>query len=265
MPRPAVGDLTDLSVMGSPGPVLMFSPKVVAPPSTGGGATMTEYVEAGYVTLGYVESESEDILPPGAEYVEAGYVDPGYVESEAAPVLPPVVVLDFDIDVGAPTLARHRTALASRHAVEMAYWGADSPWAPFDAQPLFAAWNHIGIYCWGREMPPEAIRAAVFRADNTLVDLGPVHFQSVPSGSFLLGSITDGRRPTGVAVVDNSTGWFFPLMDEIWLGMGAGSFVTVRGLWTAPVLTGTLGRIRVARGTVEFHYGDFRRDSGRKR
>lgn len=171
-----------------------------------------------------------------------------------------VVLVDIDIDVGPPGAARHRTPLASPNTLDLVYWPAGSPWSPFDAQPLFAVWNHMGIYVFGKRMPPEEIQAQVFSAEATLLSLSPITYAATPIGANLLGSVGSGQRPTGTATLRNNGEWNSRVESEIWMTMGAGSFLNIRGLFIVPRLVGSVGRITLSEDVVTISYGAFKRD-----
>jgi hypothetical protein len=114
----------------------------------------------------------------------------------------------------------------------------------------------MGIYCWGEAMPPEEVQALVWHADNTLLDAGSISFNSAPLHTDVLGAVSMGQRPTGTVRINDATGWFLERLDETWLTMGAGTFITVRGLWTQPILTGTVLELTFSDDSVEITYGD---------
>jgi hypothetical protein len=191
------------------------------------------------------------------DYVDDDYVD-DYIEDTGLVAAPTVV----DIDVGAPGQAKHRTALASENNLDAVYWSASSPWAPYDVQSIFAVWNHLGIYAFSKTILPESIQSAVFHCDTTLISVGSVTFAAEPIATNLLGSVSAGRRPTGLAILSNTTGWWNDkINNEAWLCMGAGHFFLIKGQFTIPQLVGTVGSITLTEeGTVEIEYGDFPTD-----
>jgi hypothetical protein len=172
-----------------------------------------------------------------------------------------VVAVVVDIDVGPPGAAKHRTALGSDNTQELVSWPASSPWAPYDAQSLMVIWNHMGIYVFGKRMPPDAIQALAFHVAATLKSVSSVTFAAEPIGANLLGSVSAGQRPTGSCVISNVDGWWNKRVnDEAFMAMGCGHFVLIRGLWYFPVLTGTIGSINLEEDDAIISFGMFASD-----
>ena len=146
-----------------------------------------------------------------AEYVDLGYVDVDYVE---ATTVPPVVEGEFDLDIGVPGAAKHRTASASLHALELAYWQPGSPLSPYDVQPIFVLGTHLGVYLFSTREVPAAMKAVAVQFFTTLLDPEPIAFRSAPLGTNLIGSVTTVERPTGPVVIRDDTGFW---AKRIWM------------------------------------------------
>ena len=194
---------------------------------------------------------AEGVFVPGV------FVTGVFVESTVVITGP----VDIDISVGPPGAVLHRTALATPRSFDLLYWEADSPWAPYDAEPIFSIWNHMGIYVFGKKIPPVEIQAMVWHHDATLLDASPVTFSATPMGSNLLGSVSAGQRPTASVTLRNDGKWWNERINyEAFLGMGAGLFLIIKGQFTVPVMTGTIGRLTLVDDTIVIEYGEFKRD-----
>ena len=192
-----------------------------------------------------------------SEYVDLGYVDVGYAETTTTP---PVVEGEFDLDVGVPGAAKHRTAAASHHALELAYWQPGSPWSPYDVQPIFALSTYMGLYGFSTRGVPQAIEDQLVQFFTTLEEPEAIAFRSAPIGSNLIGSVTTVERPTSRVVIRDDTGfWAKRIWVEAIVGMPCGRFWLIKQLYTMPVLTGTVGRMTYSNRRLILEYGDFRR------
>lgn len=192
------------------------------------------------------------------DFIVDDYIDDYYEDTETI-----VIIGVFDIDVGAPGSQRHRTALASQKTMDLVAWPSSSPWAPFDAEPVFVLSNHIGLYAFGRIAIPDALltQNAVFHTEATLLEVSPITFAATPIGANLLGSVSAGQRPTGTVTLRNvNSFWDLRVNDEAWLAMGSGLFMIIRQLYTVPILTGVVGRMRLVEDTVVIDYGAFKRE-----
>jgi hypothetical protein len=186
------------------------------------------------------------------------YILDYYVDSTGVPV----VEGEYDFDVGTPGNAAHRTAFASSRALELAYWQPGSPWAPFSVQPVFIMYNHLGIYAFSDRGIPQAAEDLVMRFDTTLAELDPISFRSVPLSANLLGSVSAIEKSQGRVVINDPDGyWAQKMWREAIVGMPAGLFWLVKGLYTQPALTGTVGRISYSQRRLTMFFGNFRRDS----
>ena len=164
------------------------------------------------------------------EYVDLGYVDVGYVETTT---VPPVVEGEFDLDIGIPGAAKHRTAFASLHALELAFWQPGSPLSPYDVQPIFVLGTHLGVYLFSTRDVPEAMKAAALQFFPNLLDPEPIPFRSAPLGNNLLGSVTTVERTTSTVVIPDTTGfWAKRIWMEAIAGMPAGLFWLVKHIKT---------------------------------
>jgi hypothetical protein len=252
----------------------------------GPGGPGSEYVESGYVALGYLEALPVGGPPSGGiHYVNPGYValgylealpvgggtgihyvDPGYVALgylEALPVVgpPPGAVGAIDLNVGTPGQAIYRTALAHTRTLELAYWGAESPWSPYDVQPVFTLQTHLGLFVFSNRGLPAEVEDQAVRVETTLIVPEPIAFRSVPLASNLLGSVTAIERSTSRVLIPDPTGFWARLITVMPIcQLPAGFFWIVKDLGSVPVLTGTVGRMRYSQRIMELHYGDFRRD-----
>jgi hypothetical protein len=194
-----------------------------------------------------------------AEYVDLGYVEPGYVETTTVPV---VVEGEYDFGVGTPGNAAHRTAFASSRALELAYWQPGSPYAPYAVQPVFIMYNHMGIYAWSDRAIPQAAEDLVMRFETTLAELDPISFRSVPISANILASVSAIEKSQGRVVINDPDGyWAKKIWREAIVGMPAGIFWLIKGLYTQPALTGTVGRLTYRNRQLTLYYGNFRRDA----
>lgn len=195
-----------------------------------------------------------------AEYIDLGYIEPGYYES-VPDVIPPVEEGEYDLDVGTPGAPRYRTAFASTHTLELAYWQPGSPFAPYDVQPVFSLVTRFGRYAWSDRGVPQAIEDLCYRFDVTAIELQPISFRSTPIASNILGSVgLIERNQSRVAIPDPDGFWARRIHTEAIVTMPAGLFWLVKGLWTTPALVGTVGKLRYAQRTMELSFGDYRRD-----
>ena len=195
-----------------------------------------------------------------AEYADPGYSVPGYAESIADPLPPPEGV--FDLDVGVPGAARHRTAVATAHALELAYWQPGSPWAPYAVQPIFVICTRLGVYAFSDKGVPQAIVDQVLSFDTTLVEMDPISFRAAPIASNILGSISAIERSQGRVVINDPMGeWARRMWREAIVAMPSGIFWMIKDLYTVPALTGTVGRISYRNRQLTVFFGQFRRDS----
>ena len=145
-----------------------------------------------------------------------------------------------------PGAARHRTAFASSHALELAYWQAGSPLSPYDVQPIFVLGTHLGLYLFSTRGVPAAMEAMALQFFTTLEDPEPIAFRSAPIGSNLIGSVTAVELTNSRVVIRDDTGfWAKRIWAEAMVNMPAGLFWLVRQLYTMPALTGTVGRLTV--------------------
>jgi hypothetical protein len=196
-----------------------------------------------------------------AGYVRRGYVRAGYHRTVPPPPPPEIVEGEYDLDVGSPGNPRHRTAAASTRLLELAYWQPGSPWAPYDVQPVFALWNHIGLFAWSDRGVPQKIVDMVFQFEIANLQLDPISFRSVPLHANILGSVgTIERNQSRIVVPDPRGEWARRVHTDAILGMGAGLFWLVRGLYTVPALTGSVIRLRYYRRQLEIVFGDARKD-----
>lgn len=193
-----------------------------------------------------------------AEYVDLGYVIPGYVETT---FVAPLVEGEFDLDVGSPGAAKHRTAFASTRALELAYLQPTSPWAPYDVQPIFTFVSPFGRYGFSNKGVPQAIDDMCLSFETTLVELDPISFRSVPLHGNLLGSVSTIERSQGRVVISDPNGvWAKKMWTEGIVHMPGGIFWLVKQLYTVPALVGTIGKISYKNRQLTMFYGDFRRD-----
>lgn len=177
-----------------------------------------------------------------------------------------IVLTDIDINVGAPGSQTHRTALGSAKTTDLVASPASSPWAPYDIATILVLWNHMGIYAFSKRMLPDALQALAYYTDSTLISLASIPFAAEPIGANLLGSVSAGQRPTGQAVIGNQSSWWNQRVnDEAFLAMGCGSFAIVRGLYTVPILVGTIGRISLEEDVAIIDYGFFENDQPTER
>lgn len=191
------------------------------------------------------------------DFIVDDYIDDYYVDSDTA-----AVVTDFDVDVGTVTAPRHRTAMGSPHALETIYWPPESPWAPYDAEPIFVLWTHLGTYAFGKVMPPDGIIDQMTFVDCTLIEVAPVRFSSTSIGQGMLGSVNAVDRPTSSVTIADLSGWWMDHFDrEIFSGMPAGLISLVKRRYTEQRLTGTVGNIEVDMGrqVVTIEYGHYAR------
>jgi hypothetical protein len=194
-----------------------------------------------------------------AEYITPGYIAPGYYETTT--VVPPVEG-EYDLEVGSPGAAAHRTAFASTRALELAYWQPGSPWAPYDVQPIFTFVSPLGRYAFSDKGVPQAIDDMCLSFDTTLVELDPISFTSVPLSGNLLGSVSAIERSQGRVLISDPTGiWAQKISREAIVAMPAGLFWLVKQLYTVPALTGTIGRLSYRNRQLTLFYGNFRRDA----
>jgi hypothetical protein len=193
-----------------------------------------------------------------AEYIQSGYITPGYYESTT--VIPPVEG-EYDLEVGTPGDAAHRTAFASTRTLELAYWQPGSPWAPYDVQPIFTFVTPLGRYTFSTKGVPQAIDDMALYFDTTLVELDPISFRSVPLAANILGSVSAIERSQSRVVINDPTGfWAQRIYREAIVSMPAGMFWLVKNLYTQPALTGTIGRLSYKNRQLTLYYGNFRRD-----
>jgi hypothetical protein len=196
----------------------------------------------------------------GFAYIADGYIAKGYYQTLATPPPPAVLEGEFDLDVGEPGAARHRTAYANAQALQMAYWQPGSPYAPYDLQPIFVMKNHFGFYAFSTRGIPQVIEDTVFSFETTLVDPEPVSFTSAPLDTNIVGSVSAIQRSVGRVVIrDPGAIWAKRLSQEVLVGMPAGLFWIVKRLWATPVLTGSIGRISYSNRELTIEYGEFRR------
>lgn len=192
---------------------------------------------------------------PTNDYTTDDYCSEDYFITTTA------VVVVVDIDVGAPGSQKHRTSLGSTQTLDLLDMPAGSPWAPYDIQSILVIWNHMGIYAFSRRMLPDEFQVLAYYTDSTLISLSSITFAAEPIGTNLLGSVSAGQRPTGQAVIANQNNWWNPRVnDEAFLSMGCGSFVLVRGLYTMPILTGTIGRLSLEEDVAIIDFGMFPSD-----
>jgi hypothetical protein len=183
-------------------------------------------------------------------------VDDVFIDSDIA-----VQEGEYDLEVGSPGNAAHRTAFGSSRALELAYWQPGSPWAPYDVQPIFKLVTPMSTYIFSNKGVPQAIQDQGF-FDTTLVELDPISFSSVPLAGNILGSVSAIERSQGRIVIADPTGiWARKMSREAICNMPSGIFWLVRGLWTVPALTGTIGRLSYRNRQLSLWFGDFRRDS----
>ena len=160
------------------------------------------------------------------------YIDDYYEDTET-PVLP--VEPDWDFDLGTVVAPRHRTAMGSPHLLDLVYWPPTSPWAPYDAEPIFGIQTQMGLYCWAKRMPPQAILDLVHHAESTLLEVGRIPHRSIALGRGMLGSVSDVERPTSYVVVADPFDFLLDRFDlEIFVGMPAGLFTLVHRSWLIP-------------------------------
>lgn len=189
------------------------------------------------------------------DYIVDDYIDDYYVDSDVV-----VVEGEYDLDVGSPGAAKHRTAFASTRALELAYLQPTSPWAPYDVQPIFTFVSPMSRYTFSTRGVPQAIDdMGIF--DTTLVELDPISFRSVPLHGNLLGSVSTIERSQGRVVINDQTGfWAKKMWQEGIVNMPGGVFWMVKRLYTVPALVGTIGRLSYKNRQLTLFYGDFRRD-----
>ena len=195
------------------------------------------------------------------DVVEDDVIEDTFVDSDA-----PVAEIDtdFDLSLGTVVSPRHRTAMGSPHLLDLVYWPPTSPWAPYDTEPLFAIFTNMGLYCWGKVRPPQALLDAhnVQHTETTLIEVGPIAHRSTALGRGLLGSVSAVDRPTSYVTIYDEFGEFMNRFDlEIFAGMPAGYFALVKRVWLIPRLTGTVGEIEVdvSRQIIRINYGQFAR------
>jgi hypothetical protein len=191
------------------------------------------------------------------DYIVDDYIDDYYVDSEA------VVVIEgeYDLEVGTPGHAAHRTAFASTRALELAYLQPGSPHAPYDVQPIFTFVSPLGRYIFSDRGVPQKIEDMCLSFDTTLIQLDPISFRSVPLHGNLLGSVSMIERSQGRVVIDDQTGvWAKKVHTEAIVNMPGGIFWLVKRLWTEAALVGTIGRMSYKNRQLTLFYGDFRRD-----
>lgn len=194
-----------------------------------------------------------------AEYIQSGYIAPGYYES--IPDVVPPAEGEYDLDVGTPGHPRYRTAYASTRALELAYWQPGSPFAPYAVQPVFSIVTRFGRYAWSDRGVPQAIMDVCYRFDTQAIELDPISFRSSPIASNVIGSVgTIERNQSRVVLPDPDGFWAKRIHAEAIVSMSAGLFWLVKGLWTTPALSGTVGRVTYRSRRMEIIYGDFRRD-----
>ena len=167
---------------------------------------------------------------------------------------------EFDLDIGVPGAAKHRTAFASVHALELAYWQAGSPLSPYDVQPIFVLGTRLGVYLFSTRGVPAAMEAAALQFFTTLEEPEPIAFRSAPLGSNLLGSVTTVELTSSRVVIRDDSGfWAKRLPVEAIVNMPCGRFWLIRQVKTIPALTGTVGRLLYSKRKLVIEYGDFRR------
>lgn len=192
-----------------------------------------------------------------ADYSTPGYVTTGYVVSTTTP---PVVEGTFDLDVGTPGHAKHRTAFASTRTLELAYWQAGSPLSPYDVQPIFVIQTHLGLYAFSDRGVPPALEDLVLQFATTLQRPEPISFRAVPLGANILGSVQTIERSTARVVIDDPTGfWASRIMIQSLVSMPAGLFWLVRQLYTEVALSGTIGALSYTRRQLTIDYGFYKR------
>jgi hypothetical protein len=183
----------------------------------------------------------------------------GYVAEAAPPVSG--VEGEYDLEVGSPGNAAHRTAFSSTRALELAFWQPGSPWAPYDVQPVFTFVTPIGRYGFSTKGVPHAIEEMCFMFDTTLAEMDALSFRSAPLHANILGSISVIERSQSRVVINDPTGyWARKMWQEAIVAMPAGIFWLVKGLWTQVALTGSIGRMSYKNRQLTLWYGNFRRD-----
>lgn len=193
------------------------------------------------------------------DWIDDDYIDDYYQDTETP--APPVDV-DIDFDLGTVVAPRHRTSMGTPHLLDLVYWPPASPWAPYDVEPIFGIQTNMGLYCWGKVMPPQSVLDLVHHAESTLIEVGPIPHRSTALGRGLLGSVNATDRPTSYVTIYDEFGFFLNRFDvEIFAGMPAGLFTLVKRQWLIPRLLGTAGEISVdvARQQVRIAYGHFAR------
>jgi hypothetical protein len=168
---------------------------------------------------------------------------------------------EYDLNVGTPGNPAHRTAFASAHALELAFWQPGSPWAPYDVQPVFTWLSPIGRYAFSTRGVPQAIEDMCLLFDTTIVEMDPLSFRSAPLHGSILGSVSTIERSQSRVVINDQTGVFAKKVHrEAITCMPGGMFWLVKGLYTVAALTGTIGHLSYKNRQLTLFYGDFRRD-----